>query len=178
MIRLIIQNTRRLDSKIFLNIFNLNGRKVLDRVMKIISTSADGYYYLLIFTAIWVLNPAVGAPLLMIAILSFTIEIPIQHLVKILVKRDRPFEVLGDVEFVLPPPDRFSFPSGHTAGAFVLAIIISTFFPVMTIPLFLWAGAVGISRIYIGVHYPSDVLAGVLLGILSVAAAFALVPIL
>ena len=57
-----------------------------------------------------------------------------------------------------------SFPSGHAAGAFSLAGIFSSRYPHLKIPLYILATAVGISRIYSGRHYPSDVLIGAVIG--------------
>lgn len=60
-----------------------------------------------------------------------------------------------------------SFPSGHTSSAFATATSLSLFYPKWYViaPSFLWAGAVGYSRMELGVHYPSDVLVGALVGI-------------
>ncbi len=62
-----------------------------------------------------------------------------------------------------------SFPSGHTSDAFVLATIVSLLFPKwkIIIPSFVWATLVGYSRIFLGVHYPSDVVFGAVLGVFS-----------
>ncbi len=59
-----------------------------------------------------------------------------------------------------------SFPSGHTTAAFETAMSLSLNFPkwYVIVPAYAWAGAVGYSRMYLGVHYPSDVAAGMLLG--------------
>jgi diacylglycerol kinase family enzyme/membrane-associated phospholipid phosphatase len=61
-------------------------------------------------------------------------------------------------------PTSFSFPSGHSASAFAFATGASQDFPTMGLPLYTLAAGVAYSRVYVGVHYPSDVLAGAVLG--------------
>lgn len=58
-----------------------------------------------------------------------------------------------------------SFPSGHTSGSFALATIISRKYPSLCIPSFILATIVGVSRVYLGRHFPSDVLGGAVVGI-------------
>lgn len=64
----------------------------------------------------------------------------------------------------------FSFPSGHTSTAFMLATVLAWRKPEARIYFFSLAALVGLSRLYLGVHYPSDVLAGAIIGILSATA--------
>lgn len=84
---------------------------------------------------------------------------------KYAVDRDRPFETYGDIENVSPSHTP-SFPSGHSTHAFSLATSLSLAYPrwYVIVPSYVWAGAVGYSRMHLGYHYPSDVLAGVLIG--------------
>jgi undecaprenyl-diphosphatase len=56
-------------------------------------------------------------------------------------------------------------PSGHTAAAFLMASILSSFYPSVTVFVYLWALSIGFSRVLLGVHYPGDILAGAALGL-------------
>ena len=78
--------------------------------------------------------------------------------------RRRPFEdVVEDIVVGKRAPDS-SFPSGHTAGSFAAATVMSHFYPRWRIPLYAVALGVGLSRTYLGQHYPSDVGGGALIG--------------
>lgn len=66
----------------------------------------------------------------------------------------------------LLPPDQFSFPSGHTITAFCVAIAVSGFYPSLLPVLLFCALSIGCSRIILGMHFLSDVLAGAAIGIL------------
>jgi len=91
----------------------------------------------------------------------------------VIVKRDRPYETLSDVHTMhLDTADKYSMPSGHTTAAFAIATALTLRYPkpYVYIPAYLWAVYVGYGRIYMGLHYPSDVLAGAILGSASALA--------
>jgi len=76
----------------------------------------------------------------------------------------------------LLPPDQFSFPSGHTITAFSVAVSLATFYPVLLLGLLFCAFSVALSRILLGMHFLSDVLAGAAIGsALGYAAALLLI---
>lgn len=86
-------------------------------------------------------------------------------LIKNIVARPRPGLCLSNVNFngkILC--DTKSFPSGHTVASFTIATILADEYPEHSIPLYLLATTIGISRIYNGMHFPSDVIIGAIIG--------------
>ena len=79
--------------------------------------------------------------------------------------RDRPPLANPDPEPLVRLPATGSFPSGHATVAFACATILALAVPRLAPPLFALAGLVAWSRVYVGVHYPLDVLAGAVLGV-------------
>jgi membrane-associated phospholipid phosphatase len=86
---------------------------------------------------------------------------------KSITKRERPFEKYPGTIYQKMSVSSYSFPSGHTSSAFALATSLSLSFPkwYVIVPSYTYAAAVGYSRMYLGVHYPTDVLAGMISGI-------------
>ena len=89
----------------------------------------------------------------------------VTHGVKRIVQRERPFKQYPDI-VSRDEGGGYSFPSGHTSAAFNTATALSLLYPKWYViaPSFLWAGSVGYARMYQGVHYPSDVLVGAIVG--------------
>jgi hypothetical protein len=91
------------------------------------------------------------------------VAIGVNYIVKVIVRRPRPV-IEG-----LPPlggaPSSLSFPSGHATSSFACATAMSRIAPEATIPFFVLAAAIAVSRPYLGMHYPSDVLVGAVLGV-------------
>ena len=97
--------------------------------------------------------------------MAFLIERFIYFVVKNSLKRNRPEAALKNFRSIITPSDQFSFPSGHTSAAFMMATLLSFHFPSLLIPLYCWATLVGCSRVVLGVHFPTDILVGSILGI-------------
>ena len=97
-------------------------------------------------------------------------------IVKRLVNRPRTIFRLEHIRTFTVPICAYSFPSGHTTASFAVGVSYALAFPAYSLPWLLWAGLVGWSRIYVGVHYPSEVLAGSLVGTLFAYISRLLVP--
>ena len=96
---------------------------------------------------------------------SFLVTTIIATTLKHSINRARPFETYPDIQ-KLSAGGSSSFPSGHTSDAFSTATSLSLAFPKWYViaPSYVYASAVGYSRMHLGVHYPSDVLAGAIIG--------------
>lgn len=168
MLREFTNSLTRWDTLLFHRIFGWGDRRILNCSFRIISWSANGCLYPFIGLYVYLtFSSTVSKPLLLSAALAFPIERLSYHFLKHSMKRDRPYERIVDVHFRVRPPDRFSFPSGHTASAFLMMMLLSNTFPGLQIPALCWGTSVGVARVYLGVHYPTDVLAGAFLGILT-----------
>lgn len=89
------------------------------------------------------------------------------NIVKNIVQRPRPFVTFTDLQIIIATPSEFSFPSGHTSSSFAAAAVFYRHLPKkIGLPSVILAGLIGFSRLYVGVHYPTDVIAGVIMGIL------------
>jgi membrane-associated phospholipid phosphatase len=84
---------------------------------------------------------------------------------KLAIRRERPFSSHNDI-VKYSDAGSLSFPSGHTSAAFSIATSLSLEFPkwYVIVPSMLWASTMGYSRMYLGVHYPSDVIVGAIIG--------------
>jgi len=87
-------------------------------------------------------------------------------LIKNLVQRIRPCNALPDVHLLVGCTGSFSFPSSHAVNNFAIATFFYKFFPKLKYPLFITAFLVALSRPYCGVHYPSDIFLGGIIGAL------------
>lgn len=89
-------------------------------------------------------------------------------LLKNIVARTRPYEAIIGLKCLIPAQVDFSFPSGHTGASFAAAVVFFRKLPKRYgIPALVLAVLISFSRLYVGVHYPSDVLAGALIGIMG-----------
>lgn len=152
---------------VFLNfIYNLR-HPLLDTLMLAITSLVHPLILLVIGSVIW-LKYKNSRQILWWIILALAIQFIIVHLcLKPLVVRLRPFEVNTVLQYLGNKPSGYSFPSGHTSAAFTIFFMLyfvkSRYCKVMLI----LACLVGFSRLYLYVHYPSDVFVGILMAYLS-----------
>ena len=98
------------------------------------------------------------------ASLTIILSTLIAQVIKTSVSRIRPFIKMPNLNIKKIGIDKYSFPSGHTTAAFSIAVSVALMYPGISSICISLATLVGISRMYLGVHYPSDVIVGILIG--------------
>lgn len=152
------------DLRMLLWFMHTRHRQLWIAAARAFSRSGDGLMQVLLPSLIWLLDPAQGPHLFALTAIAFAIERPLYWVLKNTCQRRRPPEAIPSFNSVIVASDRFSFPSGHTCGAFLLAALVSSYSPALALPVYLWASAVGTSRVVLGVHFPTNILAGALIG--------------
>lgn len=143
---------------------------LLDRCLPWLSNAGEaGLIWVLTGLALYVTGrPALRqAALLMLAAVLFSYLTG--ECIKHLLQRPRPFETIADAALLVRPVYTYSFPSEHAANAFAAALVLWRKLRGLTWLLFLLAPAMALSRVYVGVHYPLDILAGSLMGLACAA---------
>lgn len=110
-----------------------------------------------------------GFDMLMCLLLAFLIN---DLVLKDLIARIRPYEMIEGLSILVPPETSFSFPSGHTNASFASAADLTLVFGKKGAWSYILAAAIALSRLYVGVHYPTDILGGIIVGTLAAFAAY------
>jgi len=156
---------QRLDTWVFLS-FNLRGSRPLwlDRIMLGFTQIGNGFTSLGIGLVLFFVKDRLLAYVLFLGTLTLWLVV---ELVKFVVRRARPFIRLTQTRIVGYRARGRSFPSGHTSQSFFIATLMVQHFhanALSAILIYTIALLVGITRMYVGAHYPRDVLAGAILG--------------
>ena len=141
--------------------------EVLDPIMLTITSLGNaGIVWIIISLILLIIKKTrkIGICCAVALILQLTL---INGILKNIVGRIRPYEVIDGLNCLVGVQKDPSFPSGHTTSSFAVAWIIFKKLPKkFGIPALILAALIALSRLYVGVHYPTDVLAGVFIGIL------------
>jgi membrane-associated phospholipid phosphatase len=164
-----------IDLSVFLFINDSVGRYgVLDTYMVLLTNQVVQFFLIAISVYVIVVAPlrALGVREMLRSMkigVIYTVAIAVTgavvHLLKHTIAAPRPFMVLRDISVLAPYQEGYSFPSMHTALTTAVATILWCYYPRIGKPFAIIAALVGFSRVYVGVHYPIDVVVGALIGI-------------
>ena len=153
-----------LDNRLVLCSNRLSRHRALRDFMRVVSRLGDGVaWYVLAVALLIVGGRAAWAAVAQMSVAGLA-GVVIYRFLKTRTLRPRPVEVVCDVVCAGVPLDRFSFPSGHTLHAASFSLILAEHFPALGPAVFGFALLVAASRPVLGLHYPSDVLAGAGIG--------------
>jgi undecaprenyl-diphosphatase len=161
-----IEYLYRIDLGIFYFFNHTLSLPVLDKFFSLI-TNVNNWYiaYVILLLISFIKGGRNGriAAVGVLILIAFTDQLS-AHIIKDFVHRLRPCMALSDVLTPMGCTGTFSFPSNHAFNNFAAAVFIYRFFPKLKWALFITAVMISVSRIYLGLHYPSDVLGGAVFG--------------
>ncbi len=141
------------------------GSSVLDHVLPWLTYLGSHYAVILFIILSWTITKK--RKVLRYLVLLYAIQSAVVYGLKFLVQRQRPLFFLEMASKLSKGPGEIldpSFPSAHATFSFMMATLLSHWFPRYGVIFFIIAGFIGWTRIYLGLHYPTDVIAGALLG--------------
>ncbi len=129
-----------------------------------ISRLGDGVFWYVLMGALVVLDGMAGLAASAHMAATGVVTLTMYKLLKRWTKRPRPFAADGRIQAWIAPLDEFSFPSGHTLHAVSFTLVALAYYPVLAALLLPFTACVAASRVVLGLHYPSDVLAATAIG--------------
>ena len=133
-------------------------------LFRAVSRLGDGVFWYLLIAVMPLLAPQSGWRISLQMLLTGAVGLALYKILKRQLVRERPFIALIGIECLMPPLDRYSFPSGHTLHAVLFTSLAAAQLPALGLLLMPFAILVALSRVVLGLHYPTDVLVGAALG--------------
>lgn len=137
----------------------------LDAIMIFFSTLGNGGFVWIILGVILLIIPRTRKGGLHVLLAMAVTHLLGNVILKNVIARPRPCGVDTSVRLLIPYPSEYSFPSGHTSNGFAAAVSVFMNYRKPGVAALLVAGIIGFSRMYLFVHYPTDILGGIVLGI-------------
>lgn len=151
-------------------------RRALTRFFCVISRLGDGVFWYALMALLAAFGGLRGLHAALHMALVGVIAATLYRVLKRWTRRPRPFRSHADITPYVAPLDEFSFPSGHTLHAVSFTLIALAYFPLLAPLLIGFTVLVAMSRVVLGMHYPSDVLAATLIGCALAGSSLWLVP--
>jgi undecaprenyl-diphosphatase len=146
-------------------LFNrLNHRRLISRLFSVVSRLGDGVLWYSIMLILPFVYPENGWWVSTQMILTGLLSLGLYKILKTRTERERPCSFSSQILQGMPALDKYSFPSGHTMHAVGFSWILLTYYPELALLVLPFTLLVALSRLVLGLHYPSDVLAGALIG--------------
>lgn len=159
----IIKFMSQIDDKLFLKIFKDNRRGYFKSFMKLMSRLGDGYVWAFLYFSIYMFRIKYAILYFARAAAAVFICIFVFLYIKSFFSRMRPYKKHDKIP-IMYPPDKHSFPSGHTMVGFAISFSVGSYSFGSAILFYTIASLIAFSRVYVGLHYPLDIICGIVLG--------------
>lgn len=173
--RLYLNRMHQLDTQMCVAVNHTSQYKAIRQSFRVISRLGDGvFWYTLMILILLTQGSEALMPVIHMAVAGL-IGTFVYKWLKGKTLRPRPYQVRQDIRLTGKALDKFSFPSGHTLHAVVFTCVALVYFPQLAVLLIPFTVMVAFSRIVLGLHYPSDVIAGALIGALIAKVSFLMI---
>ncbi|MEO8419176.1 MAG: phosphatase PAP2 family protein [Methylophilaceae bacterium] len=172
--RLYLRRFNELDSALCLRVNRVSHYRWVRLCFRLVSRHGDGVFWYAVMLGIWLTQGLAGLLPCLHMILVGLFGTLLYKWLKGKTSRPRPYEIHRDIWLTGTPLGRLSFPSGHTLHAVAFCSVALVYYPMLAWILLPFTFMVAMSRVILGLHYPSDVLAGALIGLLIASVSFAI----
>ncbi|MDP1596995.1 MAG: phosphatase PAP2 family protein [Methylotenera sp.] len=162
--RLYMHRMHQLDSNVCVAVNHTSQYRLIRDSFRIASRLGDGIFWYALMLGVLVFKGTEGLTSVIHMASTGLVGTLLYKWLKGKTLRPRPYQVRQDIYLTGIPLDKFSFPSGHTLHAVVFTVVALSYFPHLSFFLVPFTLMVALSRVVLGLHYPSDVIAGALLG--------------
>ena len=142
------------------------------RFLDAVSRVGDGWlWYLVIVCLPWAggaSGPSASVRMIAVGI----VDLIVYKIIKRWISRPRPYCTCPEIRACARSLDEFSFPSGHTLHSVAFSLILTVYYPMFAFVVWPLTALIAISRVVLGLHYPSDVIVGALIGAITAAVSF------
>lgn len=159
-----LHRMHQLDSNMCVAVNHTSHYRMVRESFRLVSRLGDGMFWYGLMAAILFIKGGDGLLPVLHMTLTGLFGTVLYKWLKGKTLRPRPYAVRQEITLAAMPLDKFSFPSGHTLHAVLFSVIALNYYPQLAIILLPFTLLVALSRVVLGLHYPSDVAAGVLIG--------------
>ena len=140
--------------------------------LKLVSRLGDGWMWYAVMLSLPWLDTTSGTTCAIRMFAVGGVDLVVYKIIKRWIARPRPYRTCPEIRACARSLDEFSFPSGHTLHSVAFALILASYYPAFGIVIWPFTLLVAVSRVVLGLHYPSDVIVGAAVGALTAAVSF------